>query len=199
MFFGPSMMDMTAGMNRTAMKVFSDSVAAYTTWNTYMWRLAMTGPMVAFSQGLPAMTFETTTSVAPKPSATRDAVRKKVAAKKPAPAPAPKPVAKAAAPKVVAPEPAPAAPKPAPAPKASPKPALLKAARAGKPDDLTKLKGVGPKLQETLNEIGIYHFDQIAGWTPKQVAWIDDELTGINKGRASRDGWVAQAQGLSAS
>ena len=46
-------------------------------------------------------------------------------------------------------------------------PETLTAARDGKPDDLKMLKGVGPKLEETLNELGFYHYDQIAAWTPE--------------------------------
>ncbi len=36
--------------------------------------------------------------------------------------------------------------------------------------------GVGPKLEGVLNDIGIYHFDQIASWTPEEVAWADENL-----------------------
>ena len=43
--------------------------------------------------------------------------------------------------------------------------------------------------------MGIYHYDQIAGWSPEEVAWVDQNLKGF-KGRASRDAWVAQAGGL---
>ncbi|MCA0045261.1 NADH-quinone oxidoreductase subunit NuoE [Celeribacter litoreus] len=90
---------------------------------------------------------------------------------------------------------APAA-KPAPAPAAEAeveeKPVTLDAAREGGADDLKKLKGVGPKLEETLNELGFYHFDQIAAWTPEQVAWVDSRLK--FKGRIERDGWIEQAK-----
>jgi NADH-quinone oxidoreductase subunit E len=70
------------------------------------------------------------------------------------------------------------------------------AARAAGPDALTRIKGVGPKLQETLFAMGIFHFDQIAGWTGSETAWIDDNIVGF-KGRASRDNWVEQAAALS--
>lgn len=71
------------------------------------------------------------------------------------------------------------------------KPAALKAPK-GEADDLTVLNGVGPKLAEALNAEGIYHFSQIAAWTGENVAWIDENLAGV-RGRASRNGWVAQA------
>ena len=50
------------------------------------------------------------------------------------------------------------------------------------------------KLEATLNEMGFFHFDQIAAWTPAQIAWVDGALEGVNRGRASRDDWVAQAK-----
>ncbi|WP_439508449.1 NADH:ubiquinone oxidoreductase [Yoonia sp.] len=100
-----------------------------------------------------------------------------------------------------------AAPAAAPAPAAPPasaatsgagtKPATLAAARGGQPDDLRQLSGVGPKMEQTLHAMGIFHFDQIASWGPQELAWMDANLQGL-KGRASRDGWVAQAKALAA-
>lgn len=77
------------------------------------------------------------------------------------------------------------------------KPATLAAARGGQPDDLRQLSGVGPKMEQTLHAMGIFHFDQIASWGPQELAWMDANLQGL-KGRASRDGWVAQAKALAA-
>ena len=77
------------------------------------------------------------------------------------------------------------------------KPATLAAARGGEPDDLRQLSGVGPKMEQTLHAMGIFHFDQIASWGPQELAWMDANLQGF-KGRASRDGWVAQAKALAA-
>lgn len=71
--------------------------------------------------------------------------------------------------------------------------ALLAAARAGGPDDLKRIRGVGPKLEALLHRLGVFHFDQIADWSEREVAWVDDNLEGF-KGRVSRDGWVAQAK-----
>ena len=75
-------------------------------------------------------------------------------------------------------------------------PETLTGPRGGKPDDLKLLKGVGPKLEQTLNELGFYHYDQIAAWTPEQVAWVDARLK--FKGRIERDGWIEQAAKLAA-
>jgi hypothetical protein len=69
--------------------------------------------------------------------------------------------------------------------------------RDGVGDDLTQIKGVGPKLAKLCNTHGFYHFDQIAAWTADEVAWVDDNLEGF-KGRVSRDEWVAQAKVLAA-
>lgn len=74
-------------------------------------------------------------------------------------------------------------------------PETLKEARGGLPDDLKLLKGVGPKLEQTLNELGFFHFDQIADWTEAEVAWVDARLK--FKGRIARDGWIEQARRLS--
>ncbi|MGI9520802.1 MAG: NADH-quinone oxidoreductase subunit NuoE [Hyphomicrobiaceae bacterium] len=74
------------------------------------------------------------------------------------------------------------------------RPPSLIGPRDGKPDDLKMIKGVGPKLEKTLNELGIYHYDQIAAWSVEAVAWIDDYLSFT--GRIDRDGWIEQAQVL---
>ena len=83
-------------------------------------------------------------------------------------------------------------------PSASARPTTLAKARDGGPDKLTKINGIGPKLQELLFSMGFFHFDQIASWDKSQVAWVDENLDGF-KGRASRDDWVAQAFSLSGS
>ena len=76
------------------------------------------------------------------------------------------------------------------------KPELLKKPKSGKGDDLKLIWGVGPKLEQMLNTMGVWHFDQIAAWTAKELAWVDDRLEGF-KGRAKRDDWVKQAKKLS--
>ncbi|APF37484.1 30S ribosomal protein S2 [Chelatococcus daeguensis] len=73
---------------------------------------------------------------------------------------------------------------------------LLDAPR-GAPDDLTKIAGVGPQLEKTLNEAGIFHYWQIAAMGEADVAKLDAELK-LN-GRIERDGWVALARTLSES
>ena len=84
-----------------------------------------------------------------------------------------------------------------PAPSDDDRPELLTAARATGPDDLKKIKGVGPKLEELCNKLGVWHFDQIASWSDAEVAWVDYHLEGFN-GRIVRDEWVEQAKILAA-
>ena len=74
-------------------------------------------------------------------------------------------------------------------------PARLDAPRDGGPDDLKRIKGIGPKLEDMLHGMGFYHFDQIANWTDEELTWVDSRLDGFN-GRASRDAWVSQAKVL---
>ena len=68
---------------------------------------------------------------------------------------------------------------------------LLTEARGGTPDDLKKISGVGPKLEGLLHENGVFHFDQIAAWSPEEIAYMDDQLS--FKGRIERDNWLEQA------
>ncbi len=118
--------------------------------------------------------------------------------------PAAKAAAHAAAPAAV---PAPALPAASPQPAAAmtqavaaaptdaDKPALLDAPRGGQADDLKLIWGVGPKLEAMLHRMGVFHFDQIAGWKANELAWVDSKLEGF-KGRAVRDDWVGQAAKL---
>jgi predicted flap endonuclease-1-like 5' DNA nuclease len=77
------------------------------------------------------------------------------------------------------------------------KPETLQNARGGRPDDLKRIKGVGPALERMLNRMGFFHYDQVAAWSADEVAWVDANLDGFN-GRVSRDEWVAQARILAA-
>lgn len=70
------------------------------------------------------------------------------------------------------------------------------AAAVGEPDDLTRIKGIGPKLNELCQSLGVQRFDQIAKWGAKDVAEVDQYLK--IKGRIDRDKWVDQAKLLAA-
>lgn len=62
------------------------------------------------------------------------------------------------------------------------------------PDDLKLISGVGPKLEQVLNGLGIWTFAQVANWTAEEIAWVDDYLQ--FKGRIDRDDWISQARTL---
>jgi predicted flap endonuclease-1-like 5' DNA nuclease len=64
-------------------------------------------------------------------------------------------------------------------------------------DDLTQIKGLGPKLRTRLGELGVTSFAQIAAWSEADIVAIDAQL-GSFAGRATRDQWVAQAGFLAA-
>jgi len=95
---------------------------------------------------------------------------------------------------VMKPEPEAAAPAPAPAPAAAPEPAPAPVQASTAPDDLKQIKGVGPKLEEKLNALGITRYDQIAAWTEQDVQRVDDQLN--FRGRITRDDWIGQAKAL---
>ena len=62
-------------------------------------------------------------------------------------------------------------------------------------DDLTQIKGLGPKAAAKLSELGVTSLAQIANWTDEDVSRMDDAING--RGRIERDEWVKQAKALS--
>ena len=71
------------------------------------------------------------------------------------------------------------------------------AAPDGPPDPLTRMKGLGPKAEATLNGLGITQYGQIASWSEADIARVDAQM-GAFKGRIARDRWVEQARYLAA-
>jgi len=61
-------------------------------------------------------------------------------------------------------------------------------------DDLQRIKGIGPKLVVVLKDLGVLRFEQIAAWTPENVAWVNEHLR--FKGRIEREQWISQAKAL---
>ena len=128
---------------------------------------------------------KTTAKPAALMGATKPAAKAKPAAAKakPTPKPAAKVTAKPAA-------------KPAIAAAASlddkNRPATMK--KPAKPDDLKMISGVGPKLEGTLNSLGIFTFAQVASWKKAEREWVDGYLN--FKGRIDRDDWIKQAKAL---
>lgn len=101
-----------------------------------------------------------------------------------APDPAPHPPAEVAS-----------APMPAPDVAAAP-PIRLDSPHFGNGDDLTDIQGIGPKIEQVLKEdLGVFHYEQIAAWTAENIVWIEEAL-GFD-GRISREAWVDQARALS--
>lgn len=72
-------------------------------------------------------------------------------------------------------------------------PERLSTPRRGKADDLKEIEGIGPALEKLCNELGFWHFDQIASWSDADVEWVDAHMRNF-KGRIVRDKWVAQAR-----
>lgn len=95
------------------------------------------------------------------------------------------------------PVPRPVEPAPPPEDAAPPEeiapPGLPKA--EGPPDNLLLIKGVGPKLNTLLGELGVTRYDQIAAFTEDDIAALDAQL-GTFEGRIQRDNWVEQASYL---
>ena len=78
----------------------------------------------------------------------------------------------------------------------SPVGAVAPAPTADRANDLKRIKGVGPKLEQTLLAMGISRFAQIAAWTDEEVAEVNAKLR--FHGRIERDQWIAQARTLAA-
>jgi predicted flap endonuclease-1-like 5' DNA nuclease len=66
------------------------------------------------------------------------------------------------------------------------------AAPEGNADDLKLIKGVGPKNERISNALGIYHFRQIANWTPEEAIWVGLHMA--FPGRIEREHWIPQAK-----
>ncbi len=65
----------------------------------------------------------------------------------------------------------------------------------GPADDLSRLKGVGPKFVARLSELGITRYDQLAGLNVNEAAHLDERM-GPFRGRLARDRVVEQADYL---
>ena len=61
-------------------------------------------------------------------------------------------------------------------------------------DDLKLISGVGPKIEATLHELGIFTYKQVAAWKKAEREWVDGYLS--FHGRIEREDWVKQAKAL---
>lgn len=74
------------------------------------------------------------------------------------------------------------------------KPLILTSPKPTGKDDLIKIKGINSKIETDLNNLGIYHFEQIAKWSNKNCEWIEEFL--LLPGVARGNHWVEQAKVL---
>jgi NADH-quinone oxidoreductase subunit E len=165
------------------MTAYGMSVAAQM---TSMMLGVLQGPCTAESAETPEPATAGAPVVAPKPSARVVPLRPRAAkVAEAAPAAADRPGSKAT--------------KPAKVPAAKPARAKAKAAAPAKPaaggDDLKKISGIGPRLEQELKARGIVRFAEIAALTRAAAKKLDGEL-GL-EGRIVRDDWAGQAKALS--
>ena len=62
-------------------------------------------------------------------------------------------------------------------------------------DDLKLIKGVGPAIEKTLNELGIFRFHQIAEMSEYDIDRVAQRLKGFRT-RIYREDWIGQARDL---
>jgi len=72
------------------------------------------------------------------------------------------------------------------------KPLILSTPKTTGKDNLTKIKGINSKIEIDLNNLGIYHFEQISKWSNKNAEWIEEFL--LLPGIARSYQWVEQAK-----
>jgi len=73
-------------------------------------------------------------------------------------------------------------------------PAILFERPDGEPDDLTQIIGIDIETARRLNDIGIFHLRQIAGWDEGAARWVELRLN--DPGRATRERWAEQAASI---
>jgi predicted flap endonuclease-1-like 5' DNA nuclease len=74
------------------------------------------------------------------------------------------------------------------------RPLGLAAPLGGKPDDLKRIRGIGPQNEGRLHGLGIWHFSQIAAWSADNAKWVGSYLA--FRGRIDREKWIEQASEL---
>ena len=72
------------------------------------------------------------------------------------------------------------------------KPLILSSPKLIGKDNLKKIKGINSKIENDLNILGIYHFEQISNWSAKNCDWIEEFLH--FPGVAKSNQWVDQAK-----
>jgi predicted flap endonuclease-1-like 5' DNA nuclease len=64
-------------------------------------------------------------------------------------------------------------------------------------DDLQQIRGIGPAIEKTLNELGIYRYQQIANMSEYDIDRVARRLKGFHS-RIYREDWIGQARELDA-
>ncbi len=64
----------------------------------------------------------------------------------------------------------------------------------GEPDDLKRITGISPKIEQRLNDTGVFHYWQIADLDAAQLGALDLKLK--LKGQIAQEDWVGQAKKL---
>ena len=72
------------------------------------------------------------------------------------------------------------------------KPLILSSPKLIGKDNLKKIKGINSKIENDLNTLGIYHFEQISKWSSKNCDWIEEFLH--FPGCAKNNQWIDQAR-----
>ena len=62
-------------------------------------------------------------------------------------------------------------------------------------DNLRLIKGIGPTIEKTLNELGIFRFNQIAEMSEYDIYRVARRLKGFST-RIYREDWIGQARNL---
>lgn len=76
------------------------------------------------------------------------------------------------------------------------KPEIRSRPRPSGKDDLKEIDGISADLEDSLNELGVFHFDQLSKWTNKNCDWVEEYLDFEDRGQIKAQRWVSQAQDL---
>lgn len=74
------------------------------------------------------------------------------------------------------------------------KPFILGQPRPTGKEDLKMIEGIDFEMENKLNTLGIFHIEQIAKWSDKNVEWVSDYFSVEN--RINEENWVSQAKEL---
>ncbi len=71
-------------------------------------------------------------------------------------------------------------------------PTILSKPRPTGKDNLKQIEGIDAQLERDLNNLGIFHFDQIAKWSKKNCEWVDKYLE--LDGKIENDEWISKSK-----